>query len=89
MMCWEARMQNRFMGRGRFVLTRRLRGGSRIVFTRIKSSRLGKPHSHLSAYLERLQQRPSFARVLKEAEPYFYMFPYKRLRPAPRILGAA
>ncbi|MBS0471805.1 MAG: glutathione S-transferase family protein [Proteobacteria bacterium] len=28
-----------------------------------------------AAYLERLKQRPSFARVLKEAEPYFAMFP--------------
>ncbi len=27
------------------------------------------------AYLERLKARPSFARVLKEAEPYFDMFP--------------
>jgi glutathione S-transferase len=28
-----------------------------------------------SAYLKRLQARPSFARVLREAEPYFKMFP--------------
>jgi glutathione S-transferase len=28
-----------------------------------------------AAYLERLKQRPSVARVLKEAEPYFAMFP--------------
>jgi glutathione S-transferase len=28
-----------------------------------------------AAYLERLKQRPSFARVLVEAEPYFKMFP--------------
>ena len=27
------------------------------------------------AYLERLKARPSFARTLKEAEPYFAMFP--------------
>ncbi|WP_076865116.1 glutathione S-transferase family protein [Bradyrhizobium mercantei] len=32
-------------------------------------------HRHLAAYLARLQARPSFARVLKEAEPYFGMFP--------------
>jgi glutathione S-transferase len=30
---------------------------------------------NISAYLERLQARPSFARVLKEAEPYFQFFP--------------
>ncbi len=28
-----------------------------------------------AAYLQRLSQRPSFARVLKEAEPYMHMFP--------------
>ncbi|WP_407166857.1 glutathione S-transferase family protein [Bradyrhizobium sp. ORS 111] len=32
-------------------------------------------HRHLAAYLERLTARPSFARVLREAEPYFGMFP--------------
>ena len=29
----------------------------------------------LAAYFERLKVRPSFARVLKDAEPYFAMFP--------------
>jgi glutathione S-transferase len=32
-------------------------------------------HPHLAAYLERLKARPSYARVLKDAEPYFHMFP--------------
>ncbi|HEY3801936.1 MAG TPA: glutathione S-transferase family protein [Kofleriaceae bacterium] len=31
--------------------------------------------THVAAYLERLQARPSVARVLREAEPYFAMFP--------------
>jgi len=35
----------------------------------------GGSHSHLAAYFDRLQARPSFARVLREAEPYFQMFP--------------
>jgi glutathione S-transferase len=30
---------------------------------------------HLSAYLERLMKRPSYARVLVEAQPYLAMFP--------------
>jgi glutathione S-transferase len=30
---------------------------------------------HLAAYFERLSARPSFARVLEEAKPYFAMFP--------------
>jgi glutathione S-transferase len=32
-------------------------------------------HANVAAYLDRLKARPSFARVLKEAEPYFKMFP--------------
>ena len=32
-------------------------------------------HAVTAAYLERLQQRPSFRRVLQEAEPYFHNFP--------------
>ena len=31
--------------------------------------------SRLTGYLDRLKARPAFARVLKEAEPYFSMFP--------------
>jgi glutathione S-transferase len=30
---------------------------------------------NLTVYLERLESRPSVARVLREAEPYFHMFP--------------
>jgi glutathione S-transferase len=32
-------------------------------------------HARVAAYLERLAARPSFARVLTEAEPFFDMFP--------------
>lgn len=32
-------------------------------------------HKNVAAYLDRLENRPSVARVLKEAEPYFAMFP--------------
>jgi glutathione S-transferase len=35
----------------------------------------GGSHNNLAAYFERLKARPSFARVLGEAEPYFAMFP--------------
>ena len=35
----------------------------------------GDEHSNLRAYFERLKSRPSFARVMKEAEPYFNMVP--------------
>jgi glutathione S-transferase len=36
---------------------------------------LGATHRNAEAYLRRLMQRPSFARVLEEAQPYFKMFP--------------
>lgn len=36
---------------------------------------LGSEHSNVSAYSKRLEARPSFARVLSEAAPYFAMFP--------------
>jgi glutathione S-transferase len=34
-----------------------------------------REYKHLSAYLDRLMERASFARVLREAEPYFGLFP--------------
>jgi glutathione S-transferase len=34
-------------------------------------------HPNTMAYLERLMARAAFARVLKEAEPYFHMFPVR------------
>ena len=45
------------------------------LFYADKAMPLGEAHRHAAAYLGRLVQRPSFARVLKEAEPYFRMFP--------------
>jgi glutathione S-transferase len=39
---------------------------------------LGKERPNLVAYLERLKARPSFARVLEEAKPYFKFFPYNK-----------
>jgi glutathione S-transferase len=38
----------------------------------------GDSHKNLTAYFDRLTARPSFARVIKEAEPYFSMFPQER-----------
>lgn len=38
-----------------------------------------KTHPGAFAYLERLKARPSFARVLKEAEPHFANFPRQNL----------
>jgi glutathione S-transferase len=36
---------------------------------------LAKAHPNAARYLERLMQRPSYARTLKEAEPYFALYP--------------
>jgi glutathione S-transferase len=44
-------------------------------------------HPRLRAYLDRLQRRPSFAHVLKEAEPYFPMFPLDP-KPNPKPVGS-
>jgi glutathione S-transferase len=42
-------------------------------------------HKNLPAYLDRLIARPSFARVLREAEPYFKFFPVEtKPRTTPR-----
>jgi glutathione S-transferase len=35
----------------------------------------GTANGNVAAYFERLTARPSFARVLREAEPFFAMFP--------------
>lgn len=40
-----------------------------------KVNPFGAEHPRLTAYLARLEQRPSFARVLREAQPYLAMFP--------------
>jgi glutathione S-transferase len=45
-------------------------------------SAFGEKQRNLAAYLDRLMARPSFARVLEEAEPYFTLFP---LEQKPRI----
>ena len=36
---------------------------------------LGDAHRNTAAYLARLMERPSFARVLDEAKPYFHLLP--------------
>jgi hypothetical protein len=45
---------------------------------RLRSTEDGRELSHkgdTAAYLDRLMQRPSFTRVLEEAQPYFAMIP--------------
>ena len=40
-----------------------------------KVQALGQSYPNTTAYLDRLMQRPCFTRVLREAQPYFAMFP--------------
>lgn len=42
----------------------------------------GEGHERLKAYYQRLLEHPSFARVLKEAMPYFHMYPCNEKLPA-------
>jgi glutathione S-transferase len=44
-------------------------------------------HPNLAAYFERLLARPSVARTLDEARPYFAMFPYREAIPARFLEG--
>lgn len=37
----------------------------------------GRGHGNVARYFDRLMQRPSVARVVREAEPYFALFPAK------------
>ncbi|ROZ78816.1 glutathione S-transferase family protein [Ramlibacter sp. WS9] len=39
-------------------------------------------HRRLGGYLERVLQRPSVARVLEEAQPFFQYYPYREALPA-------
>jgi glutathione S-transferase len=52
----------------------------------------GPAEKNLSAYLDRLTERPSYARVLEEAQPYFSLFPLhdkpQIRRPASQELAA-
>lgn len=45
------------------------------LFYANKVAPLNEAQQHTAAYLARLMARPSFARVLEEAQPYFGMFP--------------
>jgi glutathione S-transferase len=40
-----------------------------------RNAPLTAAHPRLAAYVERLKQRPSFARALEEAQPYFHLYP--------------
>ena len=35
----------------------------------------GDAHANMARYFARLRERPSYARALAEAEPYFHLFP--------------
>jgi glutathione S-transferase len=45
------------------------------LFYADKVQPFGSRHANVTAYFSRLRQRPSYARPLKEAEPYLHLFP--------------
>lgn len=50
---------------------------------------LNPAQAALRAYFDRLMARPSMRRVLKEAEPYFHMFPGGKLSMPDTVGGAS
>lgn len=50
-------------------------GAAPALFYADKVMPLASQHPNVAGYLQRLMQRPSYARVLAEAQPYFHMFP--------------
>jgi glutathione S-transferase len=48
------------------------------LFYADKVMSLAGKHKNAAAYLDRLRDRPSFARVLKEAQPYLALFPKEK-----------
>jgi glutathione S-transferase len=48
------------------------------LFYADKVEPLGEKYPQVAAYLGRLTQRPSYARALQEAEPYFKFFPQEK-----------
>lgn len=50
-------------------------GAAPALFYANKAVPFGEEHRHVSAYLDRLMARPSYARTLKDAEPYFKFIP--------------
>ena len=52
----------------------RLRSRAGLVLRRFGDA-VADRRRYVAAYLERLMKRPSFARAVKEAQPYFALFP--------------
>jgi glutathione S-transferase len=48
------------------------------LFYANKVEPFGKEHANVARYHDRLLARPSAARVIEEATPYFHMFPYNK-----------
>jgi glutathione S-transferase len=46
-----------------------------LFYADLRIAPLAGRYDNLAAYLERMKRRPSYARTLKEAEPYLHMVP--------------
>ncbi len=50
-----------------------------LFYTDLAIAPLAGAYPHLAAYLGRLKERPSYARVLKEAEPFLHWVPHEKV----------
>lgn len=72
----EAEMADRRWATGDFYTLADC-AASPALFYANKAQPFGDKHKNVAAYLDRLMQRPSFIRVIEEADPYFNLFPIK------------
>jgi glutathione S-transferase len=49
--------------------------GPPLFYANLRIAPLAGRFHNLATYLDRMRQRPSYARVLKEAEPFLHMVP--------------
>ena len=72
----DAKIGSNTWAMGKRLHDGRLRGRSPIILCQ-PGDAAGRVHKQTAAYLHRLMDRPSFARVIEEAKPYRHFFPIK------------
>jgi len=76
----EERMRHRFFAAGDDISIADCAAAPALFYAGIVEP-FQPDHEYLKAYFERLLDRPSFQRVLKDAQPYFKNFPYVEAMP--------
>ncbi len=75
---WQTRMWDRFYDHYVQEPMQKICAAAPALFYANTVVPFTETHKNLGAYLDRLMARPSFARVLEEAQPYFHLFPLER-----------